>query len=133
MFSKVSAKLFHTANWVMTCENIVHQYFLLGLTLFVSAHSTLGHYVETAVKLQVCDTATHCNTLQHTATHCNTKSTLGHNGETAVKLKLCGTATHCNTLQHTATQIARWGIMSRQLSSCRCVLVEKKVIFNEQF
>ena len=32
----------------------------------------------------ICDTATHCNTLQHTATHCNT---LQH------------TATHCNTEQ----------------------------------
>jgi len=48
-----------------------------------------------------CNTATHCNTLQHTATHCNT---LQH---TATLMEMCGAARcslqHAATLQHTAT------------------------------
>ena len=51
--------------------------------------NTLQHDIarETSSHMtsHLCDTATHCNTLQHTATHCNT---LQH------------TATHCNTPQH---------------------------------
>ena len=44
---------------------------------------TLRNQCTVCYSVLRCDTATHCNTLQHTATHCNTRQ---------------HTATHCNTL-----------------------------------
>ena len=54
-----------------------------------------------------CDTATHCNTLQHTATHCNKLCDVHHHSFCSNVVECVwhdsATATHCNTLQHTAT------------------------------
>jgi len=54
---------------------------------FCTCSDCIPWYYHTSTS--TCDTASHCNTLQHTASHCNT---LQH------------TATHCNTVHHTATQ-----------------------------
>jgi len=48
----------------------------------------------------VCNTATHCNTLQHSATQCNAVQRSATREEPKCdSLQL--TATHCNSLQHT--------------------------------
>jgi len=52
-----------------------------------------------------CNTATHCNTLQHTAPHC---STLQH------------TATHCTTQHHTAIRRCRMPSCDETLSLLGC-------------
>jgi len=55
-----------------------------------------------------CDTATHCNTLQHTASHCNTwtyccGSVVRWMGRATRCDTLHHAATHCNALQHAVT------------------------------
>ena len=61
----------------------------------------------------VCDSATHCNTLQHTATHCNTLQHTAPQHNTLQHM-------HCNTLQRTATVILVYRCQATKTCQFRC-------------
>ena len=87
----------------------------------------------------ICDTATHCNTLQHTATHCNTLqhtathcNTLQHTAAHCSTLQ--HTATHCNTLQHTEEKVCtlplgllcKWALFTKSCVRSRVCETKRK-------
>ena len=82
--------------------------FLLSFSpTYTPAHLCSG-IVNINVTPMRCNTAAHCNTLQHTAAYCNTlQHTATHCNTLRHTAAHCNTlhhtAAHCNTLQHSAT------------------------------
>ena len=103
-------KLQHTAtHYISRALSHLGSLWLFATARYCSETTPMSHTAtQKCNTLNITNSATHCNTLQHTAAHCNTlQHTATHCSTLQHTTTHCNTpqhtATHCNTLQHTAT------------------------------